>query len=54
MLTIAEIARLAKVSKTTVSNVLNGKVEQVGEETRKRILKSLRNLDIFLIRQREH
>jgi DNA-binding LacI/PurR family transcriptional regulator len=39
MLTIAEIAKLAGVSKTTVSNVLNGKLEQVGKETREKILK---------------
>ena len=38
MVTISEIARLAGVSKTTVSNVINGKLEQVGEETREKIL----------------
>ncbi len=37
MMTIAEIARLAGVSKTTVSNVLNGRVNQVSPETRARI-----------------
>ena len=37
MLTISEIAALAGVSKTTISNVLNGKLEQVGPLTRQRI-----------------
>lgn len=37
MMTIAEIARLAGVSKATVSNVLNGRINQVSPETRARI-----------------
>lgn len=47
MVTIAEIARLAGVSKTTVSNVLNGKTDQVGEETRKKILKIIEESGYF-------
>ncbi len=47
MVTIAEIARLAGVSKATVSNVLNGKIEQVGEETRQRILRIMEEVGYF-------
>jgi len=47
MLTISEIARLAGVSKTTVSNVINGKFEQVGEETREKILKIIEDNGYF-------
>lgn len=47
MLTITEIARLAGVSKTTVSNVLNGRYNQVGENTRKKILKIIEENGYF-------
>ena len=37
--TIKDIAKYAKVSTATVSNVVNGKTGKIGEETRKRVLK---------------
>ena len=38
-MTISDIAKLANVSKTTVSFYLNGKFEKMSEETRQRIEK---------------
>ncbi|MDK2799455.1 MAG: LacI family transcriptional regulator [Clostridiales bacterium] len=43
--TINDIAKLANVSKTTVSKVINNKAEGVGEETRKKILKIIEELN---------
>jgi DNA-binding LacI/PurR family transcriptional regulator len=43
--TMRDVARRAGVSLQSVSNVLNGRNSQVGEETRKRILKSMSELD---------
>ena len=40
-ITLDEIAKLAGVSKATVSRVLNNKPEGVGEETRVRVQKVL-------------
>lgn len=40
-ITITDIARLANVSKTTVSFYLNGKYEKMSEETRQRIEKAI-------------
>ncbi|KNF09745.1 ribose operon repressor [Gottschalkia purinilytica] len=42
--TIKDIAKLANVSTTTVSRVINNKYEGVGEETRKRILDLVKEL----------
>lgn len=44
-LTIKDIAKLANVSKATVSRVINNKSEGVGEETKARILEIIRNLN---------
>lgn len=43
--TIGDIAKLANVSKATVSRVINNKSEGVGEETRQKILKIIEELD---------
>ena len=39
---ISEIARQAGVSKATVSNVINGKLSKVSEETRERVEKIIK------------
>ncbi|HEX3046493.1 MAG TPA: LacI family DNA-binding transcriptional regulator, partial [Bacillota bacterium] len=44
MITIKDIAEMAQVSKGTVSRVING-APGVGDETRKRILKMIKELD---------
>ncbi|WP_073508367.1 LacI family DNA-binding transcriptional regulator [Streptobacillus notomytis] len=43
--TIIEVAKHAGVSKTTISRYLNGKYEFMSAETRKRIAKSIKELD---------
>lgn len=43
--TISDIARLANVSKATVSRVINNKSEGVGEETKQKILKIIKELN---------
>ncbi|MBG9565518.1 substrate-binding domain-containing protein [Brevibacillus agri] len=43
--TIADVAKKAGVSKTTVSRILNGHLEHATEETRERILAVIRELD---------
>ena len=42
-MTIREVAKRAGVSLQTVSNVLNGRVSQMGPETRQRVLGASRN-----------
>jgi DNA-binding LacI/PurR family transcriptional regulator len=42
--TIQDVARLAGVSPTSVSNVLNGRFERMGEETVKRIQRAIKQL----------
>ena len=44
-ITIADVAKIAKVSKATVSRVINNKPEGVSEETRDRILKIIADLE---------
>lgn len=44
-ITIDDIAQRAGVSKTTISRILNGNYSQTSEETRKRILDIVRELD---------
>lgn len=44
-ITIKDIAKKANVSITTVSRVLNNKTEGIGEETRKRVLDIIEELD---------
>jgi DNA-binding LacI/PurR family transcriptional regulator len=44
-LTIADVAKMAKVSKSTVSRIMNGNFEQNTEETVKRVLKVIEELD---------
>lgn len=41
---ISDVARRAKVSRTTVSRVLNGK-DDVNEETRRRVLEAIKELN---------
>lgn len=43
--TISDIALACNVSKATVSRVMNGKAEGVGEETRKRVLQTINKLN---------
>jgi len=43
--TILDVARLARCSITTVSRVLNNSSHKVNEETRKRVLEAIRELD---------
>jgi len=43
--TIADVAKKAGVSKTTVSRILNNKFDHTTEETRKRVLKVIEELD---------
>src|ERR1700733_195022 len=43
-MTIREVAKRAGVSLQTVSNVLNGRLSQVGEKTRERVLRSIEEL----------
>ena len=43
-LTIKDIAKIAGVSATTVSNVIHGRTEKVSRKTRKRIEEILENL----------
>ena len=42
---IAEIAEICNVSKATVSRVINNKTTGVGEETRQRVLRTIRELN---------
>ena len=42
--TIAEVSKKAGVSKSTVSNYLNGKYERMSEETKKIIGDTIRDL----------
>jgi DNA-binding LacI/PurR family transcriptional regulator len=44
-LTIADVAKMAKVSKSTVSRIINGNYDQNTEETVKRVLKVVEELD---------
>lgn len=43
-MTIREVAKRAGVSLQTVSNVLNGRMSQMGEKTRERVLRSIEEL----------
>ena len=43
-MTIREVAKRAGVSLQTVSNVLNGRVSQMGPETRQRVLSAIEEL----------
>jgi DNA-binding LacI/PurR family transcriptional regulator len=43
-MTIREVAKRAGVSLQTVSNVINGRTSQMGEETRERVLRSIAEL----------
>ena len=45
MITIKDIAKICKVSTTTVSRVINNKTENVSEETRERIIKVMKELN---------
>ena len=47
---IRQVAQLAGVSPMTVSNVLRSSPGQMGEETRKRVLKAIRELDYIPVR----
>ncbi len=47
--TIRDVAAAAGVSPMTVSNVINSKTDFVGEETRRRVLKEIQNLDYRLL-----
>ncbi len=42
--TIADVAKLANVSKSTVSQYLNKRYEYMGEETRKKIEEAIQEL----------
>src|SRR5271155_5596740 len=44
MATIREVAKACGVSTATVSHVLNGRYERVGEETRSRVLGKMREM----------
>ncbi|MFS0776691.1 LacI family DNA-binding transcriptional regulator [Neobacillus sp. 3P2-tot-E-2] len=44
-ITIADIARLSNVSKTTVSRIINGNYGKVNKETKERVLKIIEELD---------
>jgi len=43
--TIGDVAKAAKVSKTTVSRIINGNYAHTTEETRMRVLKAIKDLD---------
>lgn len=43
--TVKTVANRAGVSPTTVSRVLNGKVDTIGEETQRRVMEAVRELD---------
>ena len=44
-ITIGDVAKLANVSKTTVSRIINGNYLHTTEETRMRVLKAIKDLD---------
>ena len=44
-MTISDVARRAKVSRSTVSRVLNNQMHHVREETRRAVLEAARELD---------
>lgn len=46
-MTIREVAKHAGVSLQTVSNVLNGRTSQMGDETRKRVLQTIKELGYY-------
>ncbi|MGE3806692.1 MAG: LacI family DNA-binding transcriptional regulator [Gemmataceae bacterium] len=46
-MTIREVAKRAGVSLQTVSNVLNGRTSQMGDETRKRVLETIKELGYY-------
>ena len=50
---IQEIAKLAGVSVSTVSKVMNGKDKDISEKTRKKVFRSLKILVICLMRNIE-
>lgn len=45
MVTISDVAKRARVSRSTVSRVLNGQMHHIREETRQAVLKAARELD---------
>jgi LacI family transcriptional regulator len=47
--TIRDVAAAAGVSPMTVSNVINGRLRFVGEETRRRVMREIQNLDYRLL-----
>jgi len=49
--TIVHVARIAEVSPTTVSRVINGKAKGYSEKTKQKVLKTVRDLNYLADRR---